>query len=159
MLSGAVGLQALTLRGLCDSGSATSSGSSLLGWRIFDAGAIRQNIEIQSALQEQTLIAYESTVLGAQGEAENAIVAYAQEQRRRQSLGEAVRSAQAAAELAGMKYRAGLVDFTTLLDADRSLLGFRDQLAQSDGAVVTNLVRLYKALGGGWEASGRRSAR
>ena len=149
-LSGAIGLQALTLRGLFDSGSATSSGSSLLGWRIFDAGAIRQNIEIQSALQEQTLIAYESAVLGAREEAENAIVAYAQEQRRRKSLGEAVRSAQAAAELAGMKYRAGLVDFTTVLDADRSLLGFRDQLAQSDGAVVTNLVRLYKALGGGW---------
>ena len=153
-LSGAIGLQALTLRGLFDSGSATSSGSSLLGWRIFDAGAIRQNIEIQSALQEQTLIAYESAVLGAREEAENAIVAYAQEQRRRKSLGEAVRSAQAAAELAGMKYRAGLVDFTTLLDADRSLLGFRDQLAQSDGAVVTNLVRLYKALGGGWTAQG-----
>ncbi|MBE0594202.1 MAG: TolC family protein, partial [Gemmatimonadales bacterium] len=78
--------------------------------------------------------------------------AYAQEQRRRQSLSEAARSAQAAAELAGMKYRAGLTDFTTVLEAERSLLGFRDQLAQSDGAVVANLVRLYKALGGGWTA-------
>jgi len=78
------------------------------------------------------------------------IMAYAQEQRRRQSLAEAVRSAQAAAELAGIKYRAGLIDFTTVLEAERSLLSFRDQLAQSDGAVVTNLVKLYKALGGGW---------
>ena len=79
-------------------------------------------------------------------------MAYAQEQRRRQSLGEAARSAAAAAELAGMKYRAGLIDFTTVLEAERVLLNFRDQLAQSDGAVVTNLVRLYKALGGGWTA-------
>ena len=79
-------------------------------------------------------------------------MAYAQEQRRRQSLAEATRSAQAAAELAEIKYRAGLIDFTTVLEAERSLLSFRDQLAQSDGAIVTNLVKLYKALGGGWTA-------
>jgi len=89
-------------------------------------------------------------VLVAQEEAENAISAYAQEQRRHQSLGEAARSAEAAAELAQIKYRTGLTDFGTVLEAERSLLSFRDQLAQSDGAVVTNLVKLYKALGGGW---------
>jgi NodT family efflux transporter outer membrane factor (OMF) lipoprotein len=150
-LSGAIGLQALTFGGLFNSANATSSGSSGLTWRVFDAGAIRRNIEIQSALQEQTLIAYESAVLTALEEAENAIMAYAQEQRRRQSLAEATRSAQAAAELAEIKYRAGLIDFTTVLEAERSLLSFRDQLAQSDGAIVTNLVKLYKALGGGWK--------
>jgi NodT family efflux transporter outer membrane factor (OMF) lipoprotein len=152
MLSRSIGLRALTFGRLFDAGSTTSSGSSLLSWRVFDAGAIRQNIEIQSALQEQILIAYESAVLGALEEAENAIVAYAWEKKRRQSLAEAARSAQAAADLAEIKYRAGLIDFTTVLDAERSLLGFRDQLAQSDGAMVTNLVRLYKALGGGWTA-------
>lgn len=151
-LSGAIGLQALTFNGLFNAANVTSSGSSLLAWRVFDAGAIRKNIEIQSALQEQALIAYESAVLGAQEEAENAIMAYAQEQRRRQSLGEAARSATEAAELAKIKYRAGLIDFMTVLEAERSLLGFRDQLAQSDGVIVANLVKLYKALGGGWTA-------
>ena len=149
-LSGAIGVEALTFSGLFSSGNATSSGSSGITWRIFDAGAIRRNIEIQSALEEQYLIAYESTVLAALEEAENAISAYAQEQRRRQSLGEAARSAQEAAELAKIKYQTGLTDFGTLLEAERSLLSFRDQLAQSDGAVVTNLAKLYKALGGGW---------
>jgi len=149
-LSGAIGLEALSFSGLFSSGSATSSGSSGVTWRIFNAGAIRQNIEVQSALQEQSLIAYESAVLVALDEAENAISAYAQEQRRQQSLGEAARSAEAAAELAQIKYRTGLTDFGTVLEAERSLLSFRDQLAQSDGAVVTNLVKLYKALGGGW---------
>ena len=149
-LSGAIGLQALSFGGLFSSGNATSSGSSGVTWRIFDAGAIRRNIEVQSALQEQSLIAYESAVLVALEEAENAISAYAQEQRRRQSLGEAARSAEAAVELAQIKYRTGLTDFGTVLEAERSLLSFRDQLAQSDGAVVTNLVKLYKALGGGW---------
>jgi NodT family efflux transporter outer membrane factor (OMF) lipoprotein len=151
-LSGAIGLQALTLNRLFNSANATSSASAGLSWRVFDAGAIRQNIEVQSALQEQALIAYESAVLSAREEAENAIVAYAQEQRRRRELSEAALSAQTAAELASLKYRAGLIDFTTVLEAERSLLSFRDQLAQSDGAIVTNLVRLYKSLGGGWRA-------
>jgi outer membrane protein, multidrug efflux system len=149
-LSGAIGLNTLSFYGLFNSGNVSSTGSAGLTWRVFDASAIRQNIEIQSALQEQSLIAYESAVLTALEEAENAIMAYAQEQRRRQSLAEAASSAAAAAELAEIKYRAGLIDFTTVLEAERSLLSFRDQLAQSDGAIVTNLVRLYKALGGGW---------
>ena len=152
-LSGSIGLEALSFSGLFTSASATSSGSSGVTWRIFDAGAIRRNIEVQSALQEQYLIAYESAVLVALEEAENAISAYAQEQRRRQSLGEAVRSAAEAAELAQIKYQTGLTDFGTVLEAERSLLNFRDQLAQSDGAVVTNLIKLYKALGGGWTPS------
>ncbi|MDP1991543.1 MAG: efflux transporter outer membrane subunit [Syntrophales bacterium] len=149
-LSGAIGLQALSFGGLFSSGNATSSGSSGVTWRLFDAGAIRRNIEVQSALQEQSLIAYESAVLVALEEAENAIGAYAQEQRRRQSLGEATRSAEVAVELAQIKYRMGLTDFGTVLEAERSLLSFRDQLAQSEGAVLANLVKLYKALGGGW---------
>lgn len=151
-LSGAIGIQALTFSGLFSSGTDTASGSSGLAWRIFDAGAIRRNIEIQSALQEQYLIAYESAVLAALEEAENAISAYAQEQQRRRSLAEAVRSAESAAELVQIKYRAGLTDFTTVLESERSLLNLRNQLVQSDGAVVTNLVKLYKALGGGWTA-------
>ena len=52
--------------------------------------------------------------------------------------------------LAQFKYQGGLVDFTTVLDAERSLLSFQDQLRQSDGAVTSNVIRLYKALGGGW---------
>ncbi len=150
-LSGTIGIQALTFGGLFSSANETTAGgSSGITWRLFDAGAIRRNIEIQSALQEQYLIAYESVVLAALEEAENAISAYAREQQRRRSLGEAVRAAEAASELAGIKYRAGLTDFGTLLEADRSLLNLRDQLAQSDGTVATNLVKLYKALGGGW---------
>jgi len=151
-LSGAIGLDALTFRGLFNSGSVSSSGSAGLSWRIFDAGAIRQNIGIQTALQEQSLIAYESAVLAALEEAEYAIDAYAQEQNKRRSLLEAVRAAEAAAELARIKYRTGLADFSTVLETERSLLGFRNQLVQSEGAMAMNLVQLYKALGGGWAA-------
>ncbi|MFO8085779.1 MAG: TolC family protein, partial [Desulfobacterales bacterium] len=88
----------------------------------------------------------------AQEEVENVLVAYAKEQRRRQSLAAATSAAHKAVRLAQDQYKVGLVDFSNVLDAQRSLLSFQDQLAQSDGAVTSNLIRLYKALGGGWKS-------
>jgi outer membrane protein TolC len=55
-------------------------------------------------------------------------------------------------ELARHKYESGMIDFTTVLEAQRSLLSFQIQLAESNGTVVSNLVKLYKTLGGGWES-------
>ena len=149
-LSGSIGLEVLSLTNLFSAGSQIYSFGPSITWPIFKAGAIRQNIEVQSALQEQYLIAYEAAVLSALEEVENALVAYAEEQQRRQSLIEATQAAQKAVELAQYKYQTGLTDFSQLLDAQRSLLNFQDQLAQSEGTVSSNLVRLYKALGGGW---------
>jgi outer membrane protein TolC len=77
-------------------------------------------------------------------------VAYAEEQIRRTSLEEAADAAKQALELAHHKYQTGLIDFITVLDAERSLLAYEDQLVQSAGSITSNLVRLYKALGGGW---------
>ena len=151
-LSGAIGLQSFSTGNLLSSGSGVASGGPGVTWRIFDAGAIRKNIEIQSALQEQYLIAYETTVLSALEEVENAFTSYAEEQQRVQSLNEATQAAQKAAELAQYKYQAGLTDFSNVLDAQRSLLTYQETLSQSKGKVTANLVKLYKALGGGWES-------
>lgn len=149
-LNGSISFNALSSGDLLSSDSRSSSFGPRIAWRIFDAGAVRRNIEVQSAKQEQALVAYESTVLSALEETENVLVAYAEEQQRRNSLVEAVRSAQQALELAEFKYQAGLVDFIALLDAQRSLLSYQDELSISDGSVASNLVRLYKTLGGGW---------
>jgi outer membrane protein TolC len=119
-------------------------------WPVFRGGAIRQNIEVQDALQEQALRQYETTVLTALEEVENALVAYGEEQNRRQALSEATDAAQLAAELARNQYASGLIDFQSVLDAERSLRTFQDQLVQSRGQVTSNLISLYKALGGGW---------
>ncbi len=148
-LSGSIGLESLSSNSV-SSGILSLAGGPGISWAIFKGGAIRQNIEVQSALQEQALIQYEDAVLGAIEEVENALVAYAEVQQRRQALSEATRAAQNAALLAEHKYEAGLTDFTNVLDAQRSLLSFQEQLAQSNGGVTGNLVRLYKALGGGW---------
>jgi outer membrane protein, multidrug efflux system len=149
-LSGSIGLEALSMSNLPFSNSLTLTGGPQITWSVFKGGAIRQNIEVQSALQEQYLIAYEAAVLSALEEVENALVAYAKEQQRRQSLSEATQAVQKAVELAQHKYQAGLTDFNNVLDAQRSLFSLQEQLAQSDGTVTSNLIRLYKALGGGW---------
>ncbi|MCX5733661.1 MAG: efflux transporter outer membrane subunit [candidate division NC10 bacterium] len=149
-LLGSIGLDALTLTNLFSAASQTYSVGPSLSWRLFDAGAVRKKIEVQSALQEQALIQYEATVLTALQEVENALVAYAEEQRRREALRGATQAAERAVALARAQYGAGMVDFRSVLDAERSLLSYQDQLAQSEGAVTANLVRLYKALGGGW---------
>ena len=149
-LSGSIGLEALSTGDLFSAGSRYNSFGPSINLPIFAGGAIRQNIEVQSALQEQYLIAYESAVLNALEEVENALVAYAEEQYRRQALIEATKAAKQAVELATSKYQAGLTDFSNVLDAERSLLSFEDGLAQSEGTVTSNLIRLYKALGGGW---------
>lgn len=149
-LTGSIGLEAFSADSLFSSGNRTTSGSAGISWRIFDAGAVRRNIEAQSAIQEQYLFAYESAIMNSLKEVENAITAYAEEEKRRQTLREAVTAAQQAEDLAGYEYRSGLGDFSDVLEAQRSLLTFQDELAQSDGTVVSNLIRLYKTLGGGW---------
>jgi NodT family efflux transporter outer membrane factor (OMF) lipoprotein len=151
-LSGSIGLEALSASKLFSSPIRTAGGGPQITWPIFHGGVLRHTIEVQSALQEQYLIAYETAVLGATEEVENALVAYAEEHAKRDSLRVAEEAARKAADLAEHKYEAGLVDFVNVLDTQRSLLSFQDQLAQSNGAATTDLIRLYKALGGGWES-------
>jgi len=150
-LSGSIGLESVALGNL-SSGISSLLGSPRITWPIFSGGSIRQNIEVQSARQEQAMIKYEVTVLSAIEEVENIITAYAEQQVRRDSLRLAEEAARQAAELSQRKYEAGLTDFTGVLEAQRSLLSFQEQLARSEGVVVSNLIRLYKALGGGWES-------
>lgn len=153
-LAGSISAKAVSFNRLANnlssSGDLALSGGPGISWAIFDAGAIRQNIKVQSALQEQALIQYESAILGAIEEVENALVAYADEQDRNYNLRQAVEAAQSAAELSQHEYEAGLADFSNVLEAQRSLLSFQNELAQSDGTATSNLIRLYKALGGGW---------
>jgi NodT family efflux transporter outer membrane factor (OMF) lipoprotein len=151
-LVGSIGLESLSADNLFNTSNRTYSIGPTFSWRIFDAGRVRQQIEVETALQEQALIQYEAAILTALEDVENALVAYADEQIRRDTLVQASAAAERAVAQARNQYRAGLTDFQNVLDSQRSLLNFQDQLAISGGTVTSNLVRLYKALGGGWEA-------
>ncbi|MCD6268886.1 MAG: TolC family protein [Deltaproteobacteria bacterium] len=150
-LNGSIGLESLSAGNFFTADNRVWDFGPTISWKIFHGNAIRQNIEIHSALQEQALIEYEMTVLNAQDEIENVLVAYANQQRRHHSLLAATAAAFKADQLAQDQYQVGLVDFNNVLDAQRSLLILQDQLTLSEGSVTTNLVRLYKALGGGWQ--------
>ena len=149
-LKGSIGLNAETLSTQFLTGAQSYSFGPSVSLPLFRGGAIRKNIEVQSALQEQALIAYETSILGAVEEVENALVAYVEEQNTRRALAESADAAGKAALLAEHQFSAGSNDFSSVLDAQRSLLSFQDQLAKSEGTVTSNLIRLYKALGGGW---------
>ena len=87
---------------------------------------------------------------------ENALTAYAKEQIRRQQLEDAVKSSQESLRLANQLYANGLANFINVLDAERSLYQAQDALVQSDRTISSNLIALYKSLGGGWETLDRQ---
>lgn len=148
-LTGSIGLQALT--GFLTGGtSGLSSLASSLSQTLFDGGRIRQNIEIQSAVQQQAVVKYESTVLTALKEVENALVAFSKTRERLASLTTAAEAASNAATLAQNRYTAGLVDFQTVLDTERTVLNLEDSVATTQADRTTAVIQLYQALGGGW---------
>jgi len=147
---GSIGLDALSPSGWLEAGAWTGSLAATATQVLFSGGQITGSIEAQDAVREQALAHYESTVLAALGEVENALVAYAQEQEKRRALAEGAAAAERALALAQDQYGSGLIDFQIVLDSQRSLFLLQDQLAASEGQVTANLVRLYKALGGGW---------
>ena len=150
-LTGVAGFQSVSASDWFDAGSRFWSAGPTVQWNIFDAGRIRANIKIQNARQEQALAKYEQTALGAFEDVENALVAYAKEQVRRRSLEDAVTSSQESLRLANQLYANGLSNFINVLDAERSLYQAQDALVQSERTVSTDLISLYKSLGGGWE--------
>jgi multidrug efflux system outer membrane protein len=149
-LQGSLGYESLALSGLISPANLAAGILSGISWPIFQGGAIRNNIKIQTALQEQALLDYETAIYQAVEEVENALYALAKEHERMRHLEVATKSAEEAADVALQQYETGLSDFQNVLETQRSLTNFQDQLAQSRGAATLDLISLYKALGGGW---------
>ncbi|MCE9590257.1 MAG: efflux transporter outer membrane subunit [Planctomycetes bacterium] len=150
-LTGTAGLESLSLKDFANANSAFWSIGPSVTWRIFDAGQIKANIQVTEARQQQALIQYRQVVLRSLQEVEDALVAHDREQVRWRSLEQAVDANRRAVELATDLHKAGVVDFLNVLTAQQSLYLSEDLLAQSTRIVATNLIALYKALGGGWE--------
>jgi len=119
---------------------------------LFNGGKLRAQREAQDAVREQALVTYQKAVLTALDDVENALVALAQNHERIDALTNAADAAGSAAQLAHQRYTAGLIDFQSVLDTDRTVLSLQDSLATTRGDGVIDLVSLYKALGGGWSA-------
>ncbi len=150
-LLGTFGLQSISASDWFTAQSRFWSIGPTVTWPIFDAGKIRANIEIRNAQQEQALKLYEKSVLSALGDVESALVNYSKEQTRYRSLLAAVDTNRRALQMSNDLYTQGLIAFLNVLDAERALYSSENDLAQSEANMASNLVALYKALGGGWE--------
>ena len=154
-LVGSVGLQASTARGassnLFSPDSLFYSVGPRIDWKFLNYGRLKNAVRVEDARFQQLLVAYHDTVLRAAQEVEDALAGYLNSQ---QALGfeqGAVTAARRSVEIAVVQYREGTTDYQRVLDAQRSLLQQENDLAQTNSSVATNLIALYKALGGGWE--------
>ena len=125
-------------------------------WNIFNYGRIKSNVRLQDALFQQELEDYRQTVLEAQGEVENAIVAFFGSEKQIYAYNKAVIASKEAAVLARLQYEDGLVNYNTVITTLQTLAVQEDTLAQTRGDAVYNLIEVYKSLGGGWEIRNNR---
>ena len=151
-LVGFTGFQGSKSNDWIKGGNRVWSASPSVSWNIFSGGSILSNIELQKAIQKETLLAYQQTILTAFQDVENALIAYAKEQQHRTALVDAVTANRKAVKLSTLLYTEGQTDFLSVLDAQRSLFVSEVALVISTRSLSTYVVALYKALGGGWEA-------
>ncbi|MGC4033995.1 MAG: efflux transporter outer membrane subunit [Tepidisphaeraceae bacterium] len=156
-LTGSYGSQNGKAIGLFDYASHSWSFGGGLTWPLFDAGRIFNNIKVQNEVQEQAVLAYRQTVLTALQDVENTLVAYVKEYERRAAIADAVTANREAVKVATTLYSNGQTDFLNVLSAQQALFSSENSLVQSDRTTVTNLIALYKALGGGWEGDSAKS--
>ena len=146
-----VGFNALDLKNLWKGSSLQYVLGPSLSIPIFDGARLKSTLQLREIQQQEAAITYHKTVLQAWHEVVNALVAYRTEQQRRNRLTDQVDHSRRALALSRTRYDTGVTDFISVLDAERTMLQAELQHAQSTTNVSTNLVQLYKALGGGWE--------
>jgi NodT family efflux transporter outer membrane factor (OMF) lipoprotein len=152
-LSGSAAIQATQFKDLGSWAQAnTWSFGPSITLPIFQGGRLRGVLALRKAQQQEAAITYQRTVLGALHDVDNALIAYQSEQGRRNQLEQATAQNRRALKLAQDRYAQGVADFLTVLDAERSLLAAEQMLTDSTTTVSTDLVQIYKALGGGWES-------
>ena len=150
-LNGSLGLSALTLGALTNGASVAASLAASLSAPLFDGGANRAQIRSQEEAVAQARLGLQSTVLAALQEVEDALVQLQGDRDRLVQLQVAQEAAANAALLARQRYSSGLIDFQTVLDTQRTELSTQDSVAQAQAAISADHIRLYKALGGGWQ--------
>ena len=133
--------------------SASSAGTVGPGfqWNLLNYGRIANNVELQRYGLQELIASYQGTVLTANQEVEDAMVAFLQTQERYRYLAKSVEATEESLKLLTLSFEEGEIDFSSVFLLQGALVGAQNNLAQTQGDVITNLIDLYKALGGGWE--------
>jgi NodT family efflux transporter outer membrane factor (OMF) lipoprotein len=120
-------------------------------WNVLNYGRIVNNIRMQDARLAGSALEYQQSVLSAGREVENALVAFVQSQRQAAELQESVRESQRAVELVIAQFQGGVADFNRVYTNQSQLVTQQDALATALGNIDTNLIQVYRAIGGGWQ--------
>ena len=149
-LTGSYGFASTDLDALLDGSSTTWNLLANIMQPIFQGGKNRRRVEVRESQQRQAALAYEQTILQALREVEDSLTALRKAAEKRGAQGARVEAERKVFDLSEVRYRGGVADYLEVLDAQRSLFDAEIDEVASTSDHVTSLIRLYKALGGGW---------
>ncbi|MHA7776130.1 efflux transporter outer membrane subunit [Roseibium sp. M-1] len=149
-ISGAIGVRADDFANLFNNGTMAGFINPGFSWNFLNYGRIQNNVRVQDAKFQQALLNYENTVLSAYSEVENALTGFLRSKQEAVYLRRSVNSARAAVSEVGAQYEDGTASYNRVVDAQRSLYLAEARLIAADANVLTNLIAVYKGLGGGW---------
>lgn len=150
-IAGSIGVSAEHARKLFEGQPMAASFGPSFEWPVLNYGRLINDVRLQDAAFEEQLTTWAETVLVAQREVEDALIAFLLGRERAARLAESVAAANRAVELSLIQYREGATDFTSVLTTQQAKLQEDDQLAVVRGAVAGAVVSLFRSLGGGWE--------
>ena len=155
-IGGSIGTNAMHSGDLFESDSEAWNLFGAFQWNIFNYGRLRSNVRLQDALFQQLLVDYRNTVLQAQGDVENSIVAYLKSYQQLAAYQVAAAASRRAVAVSTAQYQNGLIDFNTVISTLNADAQQQDLLTEAQGNVATSLVQVYRSLGGGWEIRGNQ---
>jgi NodT family efflux transporter outer membrane factor (OMF) lipoprotein len=150
-LNGTASVESFQLSNLFTPNSVIFAVGPSISIPIFEGGQLRGTLALRESQQREAAIFFQKTVLQAWKEVDDALTAYREVQRRRADVAQSVTENQAALQAARQRYSEGAIDFLNVISTQALLLQSENDLADSDTLIATNLVNLYRALGGGWE--------
>jgi multidrug efflux system outer membrane protein len=151
VFNGSIGYQASTVSGISSGDNDFYRILPSISWPAFNLGRVFANIDQAKAIRDGALAQYEQSVLTALEDTESALAQFSASRQRRDLLSDSVKNSTRAVQIARTQYENGLVDLLPVLDAQRVGLTTQLELAQSQTELLTSLVSLFKALGGGWD--------
>ena len=150
-INGTLGYSAQNLPQMFDSSSLTGSVGPAFNWNILNYGRIVNNVRVQDARFQALIAAYQNTVLRANAEVEDGLATFLRAQERAHSLDTSVGATREAVEIGVKEFNAGKVDYNQVAFIEQNKVQQEDLQALSHGEIVQGLIRVYRALGGGWQ--------
>jgi NodT family efflux transporter outer membrane factor (OMF) lipoprotein len=150
-VTGVIGVEANQFQDLFKSGASFGSVGPSLRWNVLNYGRILNNVRAEDARFQRAALAFQQTVLAANAEAENAIVAFLRSQQRRDALMRSAEAARRSNELVSSLYTAGDAGLDRVFVIQSFLVQQQDTAAEAQGDVAKNLIAVFRAMGGGWQ--------